>query len=71
MLSRKFYPASDEISEVLNNGEEGKDDPVGEPLRVVVLDRTLESLDGAVCWVEESHSVGQKLKEKVLYRSPG
>jgi len=53
------HPAGDEIGEVLDDGEEGEDDPVGEPLRVVVLQRTLKSLYGAVGWVEESHKVGK------------
>ena len=67
-LSRQFYPASDEISEVLNNGEEGKDDPVGEPLRIVVLHRALQGLDGAVGRVEEAHSVGQQLVDKIIVK---
>merc|ERR1719239_842114 len=39
------HPAGDKVSEVLDDGEEGKDDPVGEPLRVVILHRALEGLD--------------------------
>ena len=54
------YPVG---NEVLNDGEEAKDDPIGEPLCVVNLGRALKCLDGAVGWVEEAHSVGQQLKE--------
>ena len=68
LLSRQSHPAGDEISKVLDDGEEGKDDPVGEPLRVVALRSTLEGLDGAVGWVEESHSVGQQLNEKMFQK---
>ena len=69
--SDEAYPASNEVGKVLDNREEGEDDPVGEPLRVVALRSTLEGLDGAVGWVEESHSVGQQLKEKCSKRSSG
>ena len=35
--SDEAYPASNEVGKVLDNREEGEDDPVGEPLRIVVL----------------------------------
>ena len=69
LYRRQAYPAGDEVSEVLDDGEEGKDDPVGEPLRVIVLHRALEGLDGAVGWVEETHGVGQQLKKEEFQTS--
>ena len=41
-------------SEVLNHGESSKDDPVGEPLGVVVLHGGLQGPDGAVSWIGKS-----------------
>ena len=41
-------PASDEVSEVLDDGEGGKYDPVGEPLGVVSFTLGLQSFDGTV-----------------------
>ncbi len=38
----------------LDDGEEGEDDPVGEPLLVVLLVQRLQRLDRAECWVRES-----------------
>ena len=61
--SDEAYPASNEVGKVLYNREEGEDDPVGEPLRIVVLHRALQGLDGAVGRVEEAHSVGQQLMD--------
>ncbi len=38
----------------LDDGEEGEDDPVGEPLLVVLLVQRLQRLDRAECRVRES-----------------
>ena len=44
----KSYPAGDEVSEVLQDGEGSEDHPVGQPLSVVALLLGLQGLDGAV-----------------------
>ena len=66
LLGRQAYPAGNEVGEVFDDGEEGKDDPVGEPLRVVVLHRALQGLDGAIGGVEEAHRVSQQLNEEKI-----
>ena len=38
-------PADEGVGEELEDGEEGEDDPVHQPLRVVILPARLESLD--------------------------
>ena len=67
-MTIEAYPASNEVGKVLDNREEGEDDPVGEPLRIVVLHRALQGLDGAVGRVEEAHSVGQQLGGKIFVK---
>ncbi len=42
----------------LDDGEKGEDDPVGEPLLVVLLVQRLQGLDGAECRVRESAAEG-------------
>ena len=44
----------------LDDGEEGEDDPVGEPLLVVLLVQRLQRLDRAECRVRESAAEGEK-----------
>lgn len=45
----------------LNNGQEGVNDPIGEPLCVVGLAAGEESLEGVVGWESETGSVYQEL----------
>ena len=47
-LPVKSYPAGDEVSEVLQDGEGGEDHPVGQPLGVVSSLLGLQGLDGTV-----------------------
>ena len=46
--------------------EEGQDDPVSEPLGVVILGGGLQGLDGAVGRVGESDSVHQELQGQMV-----
>ena len=48
------HPAGDEVSEVLEDGEGGEDNPVSQPLRVISLLLGLQRLDGAVGGVGKS-----------------
>jgi len=54
-------PASNEVSEVFNDGEESEDHPVSEPLRVVSLHLGLQGHDGAVGRVDKTNGVGHQL----------
>ncbi len=54
-------PADEELGEEFTDGEGGEDDPVHEPLRVVVLGRALQGLDGAVSRVDEADEVADEL----------
>ena len=47
-LPGNSYPSSDEVSEVLQDGEGSEDHPVGHPLGVVALLLGLQGLDGTV-----------------------
>ena len=55
-------PADSGVGEVLDDGEEGEDDPVDQPAGLVVLVRALQGLDGAVGRVGEPYSHGQELE---------
>jgi len=57
-------PASNEVSEVLQDGEKGEDHPVCEPLGVVPLSLGLEGLDGAVGGVRKTDPVSHQLSSE-------
>jgi hypothetical protein len=54
-------PPDDAVGEKLDDGEEGKDGPVHQPLGVVRLSGRLERLDGPVGGIEESDKVAEQL----------
>ena len=56
-------PADSGVGEGLEDGEEGKDDPVDQPAGLVVLVEALQGLDGAVGGVDESNSECQELED--------
>ena len=47
--------------EELENGEDGEDNPVSQPLGIVFLVARFDSFDAHVRWVHESHEVTNKL----------
>lgn len=53
------------IDEALCEGEEAKDDPVGEPLNVILGLGCLEGSKGEVGGCEEANKVGEKAGEAV------
>lgn len=53
------------VQSALKDGQESKADPIGEPLRVVSLAYSEESLQGIVGWDDESSEVGEELASKV------
>ena len=69
MLSLKIYlcqpvegdPSNKDVREELYDGEDWEDDPVGQPLHVIVLLLGLDGLDGAVGGVDKANPVAQQL----------
>jgi hypothetical protein len=54
-------PAEQQVGEELKNGENGKNNPVCEPLGVVLFGAGLQGLHGVEGWVEEANHVAQQL----------
>lgn len=54
-----------EVQSALKDGQESEADPVGEPLRVVSLANSEESLQGIVGWDDKTSKVGEELASKV------
>ena len=55
----------DDADQALDDGEEGEDDPVRKPLRVIVLGGAEERLEGVVAGDDEAGDVGQELAAQV------
>jgi len=55
-------PANQEVGEELEEGEEGEDNPVGQPLGVVLLHLGLQRLDGGISRVDKPDHVTQQLR---------
>lgn len=55
----------DSADGALKESQEGKHNPVSQPLRVVGLARTEQSIKGVVAWNCESSKVGQELASDV------
>jgi len=55
----------DNVDKALSNGEEGKDDPVGQPLGVILLACSEQSVQGIVSRNDEASDVGEKLAAEV------
>ena len=60
----QWNPVQDDVGEVLQDAEESKDDPVSQPLRIIVLALGLECLDTGVGRVDETNQVAEKSRAK-------
>jgi hypothetical protein len=64
-------PSDENVGEEFCNGEDGKDDPVHQPLDVVIFAARLDGLDGAICRIYEADSVAKKLSTIAEHQPEG
>lgn len=55
----KGEPEEEDVREELNNAEESVNNPVGEPLCVILLNIALDGLNREICWIDKSNQVAE------------